>query len=108
MIASSNLLALFTALIAAPQDDYRLPPPEVAELVDAAPTPTIDVSPDARWILVVEHDTLPAIKDVARPWKPLGGMRIDTSANGELSNRFLEGSDRPRPHRRYGDPRSSG
>ncbi len=48
MIAASLLLAVLTA----PQEGYRLPPPEVVELVDAPATPGVLVSPDARWMLL--------------------------------------------------------
>jgi dipeptidyl aminopeptidase/acylaminoacyl peptidase len=76
MIAASLL-----ALLAAPQEGYRLPPPEVVALVDAPATPAVDISPDARWMLVVERGDLPAIEDVARPWLPLAGLRVDAQAN---------------------------
>jgi dipeptidyl aminopeptidase/acylaminoacyl peptidase len=84
------LLVSFAAL-AGSQDGYRLPPPEVVELVDAAPTPAVHVSPDARWMLVVEGGSLPLIEDLARPWIPLAGIRVDPQANMRFRTDFDRG-----------------
>ena len=58
-------------------DRYREPPEEVVALVDAPPPPRVEASPDARWLLFVERASLPTIAELARPWLPLAGLRID-------------------------------
>ncbi|MEM7309059.1 MAG: prolyl oligopeptidase family serine peptidase [Planctomycetota bacterium] len=90
MTAAPAVFSLLVALSAAPsaQEAYRLPPPEVVELVDAPATPSVQVSPDARWMLISERGALPAIADVARPWLPLAGLRVDPTANAGYRTGF--------------------
>jgi len=74
------LAALLAATPRAAQEPtYRLPPPEVVRILEAEPTPQVDFSPDARWMLLVERPTMPSIADVARPWVGLAGVRIDAA-----------------------------
>jgi dipeptidyl aminopeptidase/acylaminoacyl peptidase len=63
--------------VCAQDTGYRLPPPEVVQILDAPPTPSVRASPDARWLLLVEQASMPPIADVARPWVGLAGVRID-------------------------------
>ena len=91
---SSLLLA--TTLLATPcpameDEGYRLPPPEVVELVDAPSAPSLNISPDGRWALGIEPDTLPSIADVSRPMLRLAGMRIDPAANARYRSSFNRG-----------------
>jgi dipeptidyl aminopeptidase/acylaminoacyl peptidase len=89
------------ALLAAPllvtpshaMDDegYRLPPPEVVELVDAPSAPSLSISPDGRWALGIEPDTLPSIAEVSRPMLRLAGLRIDPTANARHRSSFNRG-----------------
>lgn len=74
------LLAPFAVSLA--RDTYRLPPAEVIEIVDAPPSPTVRVSPDGQWMLLIEHAALPSIADLSRRMLRLAGMRIDPAANG--------------------------
>jgi len=79
-----GLLALFLLPVtaAAQQDSgYRLPPPEVVELLDAPETPSVRISPDGRFMLLVERPAMPSIADVSRPWIGLAGERIDPKTN---------------------------
>lgn len=74
-LLSLVLIAAVPAL-AWPQE-YQLPPREIVELLDAPPSPTVRLSPDARWMVIVERSAMPSIADVARPWIGLAGLRID-------------------------------
>jgi dipeptidyl aminopeptidase/acylaminoacyl peptidase len=60
---------------------YRLPPPEVVKILDAPATPDVIISPDARWMLLVERPPMPSIAEVSRPWIGLAGIRIDPATN---------------------------
>ncbi|MBL8863537.1 MAG: S9 family peptidase [Planctomycetes bacterium] len=101
------LLALLAAAPAASaQDGYREPPPEIVEVLDAAPTPDVEVSPDGRWMLLVERPAMPSIAEVARPWVPLAGSRIDPAlsmphqvsfARGLVLKSIAEGTERRVP-----------
>ena len=44
-------------------DDYRLPPREVVEIVDAPPVPRVQLSPDRQWMILIEQTSLPPIED---------------------------------------------
>jgi len=90
MLTSTLLLA---CLALAPFQDsrYLLPPPEVVKILDAAPTPSVDFSPDARWMLVVEQPAMPSIADVARPWEGLAGLRIDPTLMAQRRVSFARG-----------------
>src|SRR5207237_4474325 len=83
---------------------YREPPRTIVQVLDAPPTPWIALSPDARWMLLVEHAAMPSLSDVARPFLRLAGLRIDprTDAHHQvvfgtgLVLRHLEGRHHPR------------
>jgi len=76
---------------AQPSDQgYRLPPPEVVELVDAPPPPSVSLSPDGQWMLIVRRSAMPGIEDLARRMLRLAGMRIDPVANSRFSTSFIQ------------------
>ena len=62
--------------------EYRMPPEEIAALLDAPSTPDISVDPNGRWILMLAKPSLPPISELARPELRLAGLRIDPDANG--------------------------
>ena len=51
------LILIFSSLIAevlvAQQSGYQLPPQAIVDIVDAKPTPTVSLSPDNEWMLMV-------------------------------------------------------
>lgn len=61
---------------------YRMPPREIADLVDAPLTPDVAVSPDRRWMVLMDRPPLPAIADLAQPELRLAGLRINPRTNG--------------------------
>ena len=72
-------------------ETYRLPPPEVVSIVDAPPSPSVSVSPDGKWMLLIERDALPPIADLSRRMLRLAGMRIDPAANGYYRASYSKG-----------------
>jgi dipeptidyl aminopeptidase/acylaminoacyl peptidase len=64
------------------QDSYRMPPPEVAALVDAPATPGLVLSPDRSIMLLLHSPGVPSIADLAQPELRLGGSRINPRDNG--------------------------
>ncbi|MCY2960931.1 MAG: prolyl oligopeptidase family serine peptidase [Planctomycetota bacterium] len=92
---SCHALALLSLSALAPaataQEGYRLPPPEIVAVLDAAPTPDVDVSPDGRWLLFVERPAMPSIAEVARPWLGLAGARIDPMLAMPQQSSFARG-----------------
>jgi dipeptidyl aminopeptidase/acylaminoacyl peptidase len=72
------------------QETYRLPPPEVVDIIDSPPVPGVSLSPDRQWMVFVERSSMPGIEVLARRMLRLAGMRIDPVANA----RFLLNFDR--------------
>jgi len=85
------LFVLSLAAAAPAQEPYRLPPPEVVEIVDAPPAPDVRLSPDGRWMLLVESAAMPSIEDLSRPLLRLAGARIDPAANAPHRTSFDRG-----------------
>lgn len=80
-LLSSALLTLFLLPIvvrdAVGQSPYRVPPPVVTQILDAPSLPSVSVSPDGRWLLMLEQSSMPSIAELARPVLQLAGSRID-------------------------------
>ena len=70
---------------------YKLPPPEVVRMLDAPPTPSVEISPDARWMLLVERPSMPTIAEVVQPWIGLAGIRVDPRAYAGQRTSFVDG-----------------
>jgi dipeptidyl aminopeptidase/acylaminoacyl peptidase len=75
----------------ADQSGYRMPPPEVAAIVDATPTPVVTLSPDRSLLLLSERPGLPGIIDLAQSELRLAGIRINPVTNGPSQPRFFTG-----------------
>jgi dipeptidyl aminopeptidase/acylaminoacyl peptidase len=73
------------------QPTYRLPPQEVVDIIDAPPVPRVSLSPDRNWMLLIERNAMPEIKDVARRMLRLAGIRIDPVAHSEFMTDFDRG-----------------
>lgn len=94
-------LVLLTVGHATAQEGYRQPPSPISQILDARPTPGIDISPDHTRILFLDRRSLPSIAEVAAPELGLAGTRINPKTNGPsrspglagLRIRELEGKD---------------
>jgi len=81
-------LLLFSVLCVPPlsgqdaETEYRMPPPELAALVDAPRTPGVNLSPDGRVMLLMQPPSLPSIAEVSAPEARLAGLRINPRNNG--------------------------
>lgn len=69
---------------------YTMSPQAIADLVDAPLTPTVSVSPDERWMLLMQAPGLPPIDEVAAPELRLAGLRINPRTNGPSRAAYLE------------------
>ena len=81
----SRVVALATlpfATAALPaQQRYQQPPEPIRAILDASPTPAVLPSPDRTRLLVLERPGLPPIADVAAPYIPAAGLRINPRTN---------------------------
>lgn len=60
---------------------YRLPPPEIKDIVDAPPLPALSFSPQRDKILFLKRRALPPLEELAKPEEKLAGIRIDGKCN---------------------------
>src|ERR1044071_5642155 len=80
MRAMKRRLALLLLLLALPLPvfaQYKMPPKEIADVVDAPPPPATTVSPDGKWLLLQHFPALLTIEDLSRPELKLAGIRFD-------------------------------
>jgi dipeptidyl aminopeptidase/acylaminoacyl peptidase len=61
---------------------YQLPPKVIVDILDAAPTPTVVVSPGRQTVALLERRSMPSIADLAEPIHRLAGFRINPKTNG--------------------------
>src|SRR5215831_10558269 len=66
----------------AAEHGYQQAPQPIHDLLDAAPTPLVLVSPKADQLLVVDRLANPPISDLAQPMLRLAGLRINPATNG--------------------------
>ena len=85
LAASVAFAALSGAAFAA--DGYQTPPAPIAQILDAAPTPGVSVSPDRKVLAQLGRENLPTIAAVSEPILRLGGYRINPRANGPIEAR---------------------
>lgn len=69
---------------------YQLPPKPIADLIDALPTPGVNLSPDNAWLLISEQPALPPISELAEPELRLAGMRINPRTNGASREFYIK------------------
>lgn len=69
---------------------YKLPPQVVVDLLDARPTPTPRLSPNGRWMALLERPAMPSIEAVARPYVSLAGSRVDAKTNARKTEDFTD------------------
>ncbi len=62
--------------------EYQMPPKAIADLVDAPRTPLVSISPDQKWMLLMNYPTLTSIEDLSQPELRLAGLRINPRTNG--------------------------
>ncbi|XP_062083609.1 probable glutamyl endopeptidase, chloroplastic isoform X2 [Humulus lupulus] len=70
---------------------YRLPPPEIRDIVDAPPLPALSFSPHRDKILFLKRRALPPLAELARPEEKLAGIRIDGKCNTRSRMSFYTG-----------------
>ncbi len=85
------LLALLAAVLPADATSYKEPPAPIPAILDAAPSPGVRLSPDQKWLLVIERPALPPISEVGAPELRLAGIRINPRTYAGSREAFLTG-----------------
>jgi dipeptidyl aminopeptidase/acylaminoacyl peptidase len=73
------------------QTEYRTPPPEVVEILDAPQAPFVSVSPDRAWLVMAHRKNMPSIADMAQPMLRIGGRRVNPATNDAFSPSLITG-----------------
>ena len=56
---------------------YQRPVEEIASLLEAPLTPSVDFSPDHRWMVLLDRSDYPTIEELSRPELRIAGLRIN-------------------------------
>ena len=75
-------LLLVSSAALADEFPYHQPPREILDVLTAAPSPTISLSPQRDAIIIEQPVRYPPIAEVAQPMLRLAGIRIDSNTNG--------------------------
>ncbi|XP_056166816.1 probable glutamyl endopeptidase, chloroplastic [Syzygium oleosum] len=89
--ASGSALGYYEDEGSALAGTYRLPPPEIRDIVDAPPLPALSFSPQRDKILFLKRRALPPLAELARPEEKLAGIRIDGKCNTRSRMSFYTG-----------------
>ncbi len=89
--SSIGLLMMFTASFPAQEQGYRMPPAEIAALVDAPMTPAVLLSPHRNWMLLLDIPALPPLSELAQPELSLAGERINPGTFAPSRSSYFSG-----------------
>jgi dipeptidyl aminopeptidase/acylaminoacyl peptidase len=88
-------LSVFSLPAARSQNNlqYQKPPKAIADIVEALPTPGVELSPvgggaGKRWMLIEHFSGLPTIADLAQPELRLAGLRFNPKTDGPSRGRY--------------------
>ncbi|HRV80910.1 MAG TPA: hypothetical protein P5218_05715, partial [Planctomycetota bacterium] len=85
---------------------YQEPPAELVDILTSPPPPPVLPSPDGHWLLLLERNALPDIREVGRRMLPLAGVRIDPRQSSPFAAVYyhtmrlrttIPGPDQPAP-----------
>ncbi|KAF1869587.1 hypothetical protein Lal_00017162 [Lupinus albus] len=71
--------------------EYRVPPPQIKNIVDAPPLPALSFSPYRDKIIFLKRRALPPLVELAKPEEKLAGIRIDGNCNSRSRMSFYTG-----------------
>ncbi|MGA2212170.1 MAG: prolyl oligopeptidase family serine peptidase [Bryobacteraceae bacterium] len=78
------------AIVFAGDYTYQQPPKEVRDVLNALPTPAVSVSPQRDFAIFLQAVRYPPIAQVAQPFLPLAGLRVDANTNSlHMANYFI-------------------
>jgi dipeptidyl aminopeptidase/acylaminoacyl peptidase len=84
---------LLSASVAVSAQDfsYQRPPDDIAKLVEAPLTPSVFLSHDNAWILLLDKSDYPSIEELSRPELRIAGLRINPDNFGPSRPNYLIG-----------------
>jgi dipeptidyl aminopeptidase/acylaminoacyl peptidase len=60
-------------------NDFKTPPKQLADLVDAPRQPSVRISSDKQWVAILARPGAKSIEELAQPEEKLAGLRINAS-----------------------------
>ena len=85
------VLAILLSWNAFAQEPYKLPPPDVVDILDAPPTPAVSLNPTGELMLLADYEPMPSIAYMSQPMLRLAGMRIAPANNSRQRTTFYTG-----------------
>jgi dipeptidyl aminopeptidase/acylaminoacyl peptidase len=70
---------------------YQVPDSDIVSIIDAPPTPAASLGPGRQFVALVHYESHPPVAQLARPWLPLAGLRLDPAIAGRQRTRRLTG-----------------
>lgn len=91
-ILSLFILALISLHTAAQDEsNYQLPPKEIADLLLAAPTPSISVDGKAKYMLVMERPSYPLVEELGQAEFKIAGLRLNPNNFSPTRQNYIKG-----------------
>ena len=86
------VLALFSLqALAQEASAYQTPPKEIADLLLAAPTPTISVDGKAKHMLVMERPSYPLVEELGQAEFKIAGLRLNPNNFSPTRQNYIKG-----------------
>lgn len=79
-----TLFCISAAVQAQTAAEYKRPSADIVSMLEASPFPQSSVSPDGRWMMLIERAGMPSIADMAQPMYRLAGTRINPRTNSQF------------------------
>jgi dipeptidyl aminopeptidase/acylaminoacyl peptidase len=76
------MLVCYTQMFSQDASTYLTPPKQLADLVNATPTPSVSLNSVGTLMLILERSDLPTIAELSQPELKLAGLRINPATNG--------------------------
>lgn len=73
------------------QTGYQRPPEAIARIAEAPLTPMVMLSPDKKWMVLLERSDYPTIEELSRPELRLAGLRINPENFGPSRGNYFTG-----------------
>ncbi len=91
MIGRFQLLLLALATVIWAGDfPYQQPPKDIRDALNAPPTPVLSISPQRDYVIFLQGVRYPPIAQVAQPFLPLAGFRVDANTNSlHMANYYV-------------------
>src|ERR1041385_1533244 len=86
------LIGCFVAVVVTfGQSGYQRPPEDIAKLVEAPLTPTVNISPDKNSMVLLDQSDYPSIEALSRPELRIAGLRINPDNFGPSRLPYITG-----------------